>query len=591
VEAIEQSKADYEKHYRAEGMIQPQITHVSIDYALYPDQQRLSTQGQYILENKTKVPISTVQVFLRRINSVTIQESQLEQAQLIQTEQFPEFIVQTFQFIQPLAPGARITLNFKLQWQPQGFDERQPSTDLSTNGTSLSWHLPMVGYQQNATLTDAAIRRKYSLPAGFSDLSLVEQLQQINSVPQLVTSDITISTSADQIAVVPGTLQREWVKGNRRYFRYRMQDPTAFMPTLYSARYEVKRDHWQNVNLEIYYLKGHEYNVDRILNALKASLNYFTSQFGSYQYPQVRVFELPRGRFAVALPGTIGYSEFIGFLAKVDPHEQEAIDYPSYVAAHEVAHQWWGHQLVTYPDLKGTALLSEVLAQYSALMVMEKLYGRSIVGRILEQEQTMYRNGRSQAKTEEPLLTTSAAHVYYRKGVVAMYALRDAIGEEALNHALALFLHDYAKYSSSVPPYPTALELLRYLRAATPPEQQFLIRELFEEIILFDNRVQTARSQQLNNGKYRVEMTVIVQKLRLDEKGNETQAALHPGEKIDIGFFDKTGNLIYLDKHTLHSGENVVSVIVDEKPYKASIDPLNILINRVAEVNSIQIND
>jgi hypothetical protein len=47
--------------------------------------------------------------------------------------------------------------------------------------------------------------------------------------------------------------------------------------------------------------------------------------------------------------------------------------------------------LVTYPDLKGTELMNETLAQYSSLMVMEKLYGQSTVRQILQHEQRMYR--------------------------------------------------------------------------------------------------------------------------------------------------------------------------------------------------------
>jgi ABC-2 type transport system permease protein len=96
-----------------------------------------------------------------------------------------------------------------------------------------------------------------------------------------------------------------------------------------------------DVSLEIYF-QGHDYNVDRILKSIKASLSYFSTRFSPYQYKQVRVFELPRGRYAVALPHTIGYSEFRGFLARIDDRNPESINYPSLVAAHEIAHQWWG---------------------------------------------------------------------------------------------------------------------------------------------------------------------------------------------------------------------------------------------------------
>ena len=106
---------------------------------------------------------------------------------------------------------------------------------------------------------------------------------------------------------------------------------------------------------------------------MKKSLDYCTRNFGPYQHQQVRILEFPRyARFAQSLPNTIPYSEAIGFIARVE--QTDDIDYPFYVTAHEVAHQWWAHQVIG-ADVQGATMLSETLAQYSALMVMEKEYG------------------------------------------------------------------------------------------------------------------------------------------------------------------------------------------------------------------------
>ncbi|MBW4601954.1 MAG: hypothetical protein KME29_20850 [Calothrix sp. FI2-JRJ7] len=589
-EVAEKAKADYEIKYLHEGAAQPQITRMILNYDLYPQQRLLIAQGQYILENKTKLPVSKVQVYIRLINGVTVQKMVLGSQVQPKTERFPENLVQTFELLKPLPPGGKTTLDFVLEWQPRGFDERRQSTDILANGTNMSWHLPMVGYQTNATLTDPILRRKYNLKKGFSELTLLEQLKQFDSSkpPELITSDVTVSTSINQIAVVPGALQQQWIKGNRRYFSYQMSDPVINIPTLYSAQYQVKQDRWQDINLEIYYLKGHEYNIERILKSIKTSLSYFNTNFSPYQYKQVRVFELPRGRYAVALPATIGYSEFIGFLARIDERNPDSIDYSSLVAAHEIAHQWWGHQLVTYPDLKGTQLMNETLAQYSALMVMEKLYGKSTVRKILQHEQRMYLNGRSEAKIEEPLITTNAPHVYYRKGAIILYGLRDAIGENSLNHTLAKYLQECSKYSINVPPYPTVIDLLKYLHKATPVNKQYLIQEGFKDIILYDNRAKAATWKRRPDGQYDVTIAVNVQKLRSDAKGNEKSIALHPNEQIDIGILDATGNIIYCQKYNLHSGENTIVAVVGRQPKLAGIDPLNLLINRIADVNLIE---
>ena len=61
----------------------------------------------------------------------------------------------------------------------------------------------------------------------------------------------------------------------------------------------------------------------------------------------MRILEFPRyATFAQSFPNTIPYSESIGFIARVDPDDPKDIDYPYYVTAHEVAHQWWAHQVI-----------------------------------------------------------------------------------------------------------------------------------------------------------------------------------------------------------------------------------------------------
>jgi hypothetical protein len=45
-----------------------------------------------------------------------------------------------------------------------------------------------------------------------------------------------------------------------------------------------------------------------------------------------------------------------------------------------------------------------------------------------------------QAQEKEPLISSDADHVYYRKGAMAIYTLKDYIGEEALTKTLAKYL-------------------------------------------------------------------------------------------------------------------------------------------------------
>jgi len=61
----------------------------------------------------------------------------------------------------------------------------------------------------------------------------------------------------------------------------------------------------------------------------------------------------------------VPYSEGIGFIAHATAEDD--LDMPFYVTLHELAHQWWAHQVVGSLT-QGSSLMSETLAQYSALM-------------------------------------------------------------------------------------------------------------------------------------------------------------------------------------------------------------------------------
>src|SRR5678815_4605237 len=104
--------------------------------------------------------------------------------------------------------------------------------------------------------------------------------------------ETVVSTSADQIALAPGYLQREWTQGGRRYFHYKMDRPMLPFFCYLSARWQVRRGEWHGLPIEVYYDAKHPYNVDRMIDATRKSLDYFTAHFSPYQYRQVRILEL-----------------------------------------------------------------------------------------------------------------------------------------------------------------------------------------------------------------------------------------------------------------------------------------------------------
>ncbi|MBA3970897.1 MAG: hypothetical protein H0X46_01910, partial [Bacteroidetes bacterium] len=334
---------------------------------------------------------------------------------------------------------------------------------------------------------------------------------------------------------------------------------------------------------------GHEYNIDKMINGIKKSLDYYTENFSPYQHKQVRILEFPRyATFAQSFPNTIPFSEGIGFIAKVDTADPESVDYPFYVTAHEVAHQWWAHQVIG-GNVQGATVMSETMSQYSALMVMEKEFGKQAMKKFLKYEMKNYLQGRAfEGKKELPLmLVEDQQYIHYNKGSIVMYALRDYIGEDSLNAALAKYIK---KVAYQEPPYTNSIEFLSYIRAATPDSLKYIINDMFETITLYENKTSKCSYTKTKEGKYFVKISVDCKKMKADSIGKMKEVAI--ADWIDVGVFGskmvkgkKTETELYLKKHKITKDKMEIEILVNEEPLKTGIDPYNKLIDRTPENN------
>ena len=228
-----------------------------------------------------------------------------------------------------------------------------------------------------------------------------------------------------------------------------------------------------------------------MLNAMGAALDYYRANFGPYQFNYARIIEFPGyASFAQAFAGTMPYSESIGFNANTD--DPDKIDFTTYVVAHEMAHQYWAHQVIG-ADMQGGTMTSETLAQYSALMVMKHLYGPDKIRRFLKYELDNYlqqpqgRGGRGSAARAgrepalHPLPQGRGRHV------PAAGAARRGRGQPRAGAVRS------RKFRFKGAPYLRSVDLIdEFRKEAKTPEQQQLITDLFEKITLYDLKVTDA---------------------------------------------------------------------------------------------------
>jgi ABC-type transport system involved in multi-copper enzyme maturation permease subunit len=585
----EKQSAEYEKKFKKyAAVVNPKITDVKADVDLFPERRAARIRGTYTLRNTSGAAIPEIHVSMNpvvRNYTVSIPGSRVKSR-----DEEHGYTIYTIE--PPLAPGATTQMTFTVGQEYRGFVNGAAANDIVANGTFINNFscFPHLGYQSGNELQERSDRKKYGLPPVVRypkiDDPRARNVNQLTHESDWLNLDTTVSTSPDQIAVAPGYLQKEWTANGRRYFHYKTTSPILGFWSYLSARYEVARDKWRDVSIEIYYDPQHRYNVQRMIDGVKASLEYFSANLSPYQHKQVRILEFPRyARFAQSFPNTIPFSESIGFIA--DLRDKKNIDYVFYVTAHEVAHQWWAHQVIG-AQVQGTTMITETLAQYSALMVMEKEYGRDQMRRFLRHELNGYLQGRGgELVAEMPLmLVENQPYIHYRKGSLIMYALRDSIGEENVNEALRRTI---ARWAFQGPPYVRTVELIDNIRAVTPPDKQPMLDDFFRTITLYDNKTSEVSATKLADGSYRVRMTVESKKLRADGMGAEKPVPLD--DWIDIGVLAKGAKksdedrVLLLEKRRITQPSTTVELVVKEKPARAGIDPLNKLIDRNPEDN------
>ncbi len=587
-------QASYEKKYRQyKGQPQPRVTEVQARVDIFPAERRVMIDGHYRLVNKHATPIDTlyvqvvpdVETVLKNLpaHQVTLDDALLG--------------MRILKLTQALPPGAAIDMDFMVTLRNQGFTNDGKPGSVNLNGTFFNnmQLFPALGYGGNELL-DRNERRKRGLGEPQRMPKLEDEAaranHQLDGEADWIAFDTTVSTSADQIALAPGYLQQTWEKEGRRYFHYKMDRPMLPFFAYLSARWEVRKGDWQGLPIEIYFDPKHGYNVERMITATQKSLDYFSANFTPYQHKQVRILEFPRyATFAQSFANTIPYSEAIGFIA--DLRNKDDVDYVFYVTAHEMAHQWWAHQVIG-ANVQGATMLVESLAQYSALMVMEREYGREHLRRFFKEELDRYLSSRRGEQIEEqPLFRVeNQPYIHYNKGALVFYRLREEIGEAALNRALKRFLQDKGYQAA---PYTTSRELLGYLRAETPADRQELITDLFEKIVFYDNRVVEASAKQRADGQWDVTMKLHLAKLEADGKGKETERVFD--EPVEVAVFARAAGareadekVLFSEKRRLQGADPVLTVTVKEKPYEVGVDPYNKMIDRVSSDNRKQIS-
>jgi ABC-type transport system involved in multi-copper enzyme maturation permease subunit len=589
---IDEGRAEYERRYkRFEDAPEPSLVAARMRVELYPAERAAEIRGTFRLVNRTAQPIGSLHV----LPSPDVETRALRfdrAARLVVDDSALRYRI--YALDRPLAPGDSLSMSFQVASHPRGFRNAGAPTEVTPNGAYLdSRWLPALGYRAGRELVDERARHEHGLPARglpptAGDVEAREAGPGARDV-ELVDVETVIGTDARQIAVTPGTLVREWRENGRRYFQYRTDAPNRFGGAVLSAEYAVREASWNGIELRVFYHPTHDVNVGRMIRSMQASLAYYSRHFGPYQFRELSIVEFPRyASFARAHPQMITFSEGSAFLTRVDPGD---VDRPFFVVAHETAHQWWGGQVIP-AEAAGAALVSETLAQYSSMMVLETTYGPEMARRFYDYNLDEYLRGRRvYTNREVPLLeVVNQKYLFYFKGAVAMYTLRERLGAEAVNGALRRFRE---RFSGPDAPPPTSRALYAELQAVTPDSLRPLLSDLFEHITLWNVRADSARADPMGGGAYRLTLFIDASKARADGIGNQTPVAMN--DLVEVGVFagpprgGSPGEALYLKQHRIRAGKQTIVLTVPRLPARAGIDPYRTLIERERDDNIAEI--
>ena len=603
----EKLNADAEKKYgKYLDAAFPQVTNVDANIDIFPKERNISATGIFTVTNTFEKAIDTLMLNIQhpthdtRITKVLYKGKTLEP--VVSDKEYRMYF---YKLPSPIFPKDTTQLKIEMFAETKGFANAL-ETEILENGTFFRNSIfPSFHYER--TLMDNGIRTKYGLkkldflnPPRTDSVALGTNL--FNKDGHYVNFKATLSTAEDQIALAPGKLVKTWKENNRSFYKYELESKTNLFFNIISARYEVTKDQWispkgKKVAIEIYHSPKHTRNLEYFITAVQKSLTYCSENFMEYPNSVIRIVEFPaHTTFAQSFATTIPYSEDFGFSANFE--KAEDLNYAFTVTAHEVGHQWWGH-VVTPSNTRGANIISETLAEYVSLMTMKEAYGENSIKIFLKYALDTYLRQRSFSfKPERPLIDVETGqHIWYQKGSMVMYLIQDLIGEDTVNDALKEFLNEFKYFEKGV--YPTSEDFYKAIYKVTPDSLKYVVDDGFKEIVLYENRVTKAETQQLPDETYETTFTVTSKKTYYDDTGKEKQVD-STSNYIDIGVFGEdiedeqevpSKNPFYLKTKAIPPGESTFTMITKQKPVKAGIDPYNKLIDRNSDDNLIFVEE
>ena len=473
----------------------PTIRHVELAVDLDPASRGLSVSGEYLLHNPTDQAMSRIPFTVRPALGTVAWDLA---GAAVPVENRSGLHVLTLD--SPLVPGDSVEVAFSYSTEyPRGFTRNGGGVSQFVLPSGVLLHtlrnsfLPTPGFVEGVGLSP----EDHAEPA--SEPAVRRPVREPR--PRPYTTRVQVTAPSAYTVNGPGVKTEEHTADGVTTVVWESRHPVGSV-SLVGGRWRSK----SRGDVQVFYHPEHDYNVDRMLEALSAARARYAEWFHPYPWGGLRVNEYPNHNTnAMGFPTNIPFSEGLGFLSRSGSLVHSAF----VVTAHEAAHQWWGN-LLSAGDGPGADHLVEGLAAYSALLLQEAENGsaaRVALARKMEQDYTRMRRN----DTEVPLShmvdrgTAADRTVIYDKGAWVQWMLTDLMGREAMLSGLRAFIQ--ASIDSGV--RPELVDMLEALRPFAPDPVRYdaFVGQWFYDVVLPEFRL-SQLDVQASAGGWAVSVTV-----------------------------------------------------------------------------------
>lgn len=494
--AVEKQHKDYWRKNLATwtGQPLPYVTRVDMDLDLDPASRGFRVSGFYDLQNQKDQPLDWFPV-----TGGTAWKGLAWTLDGRPWKPEDRSHLYVFRPRQPLAPGATVRLGFKYRGTMlPGISKNGGDLPLGEfilpSGVILTGRnpdfVPTIGFNPRIGVDEENRSEPQIYPPHFYDGVTDADLDRSAFLQRL-----RITVPADYTVNSTGILTSATVKDGRRTTVWESDYPVRVF-NVAAGRWAVKR----GPGTAVYYHPGHPYNVDDLLDALNGARRWYAEWYMPYPWRELRLNEFPAfAEYARGNATNIFFSEGVGFLSAPTPE----IDMVFAIAAHESAHQWWGH-IVQGGKGPGGIVLAEGAANFATLMLLEQMRGPQARMFYAARMEAQYGEAR-QPSTEKPLAETLELEgrrgdvvVIYDKGAWALWMLYRQMGKEAFLAGVQRFFQIY----HGNPDHPVIEDFVAVMRpyARDPKGFDDLVRQWFFATVTPEYRIDEARKQPTGQG-------------------------------------------------------------------------------------------